>query len=159
MRIPSYTGLLFFALAAIHGAAGATGTTTTVPMVDKGLATFYVEAEITGVGPVDLLVDTGSGYVAINQAALDTLLREERAGYVKDLIGVLADGSELVVPIYSLDSLRIGTECWLHDVEAAVFPGESRFILGLSALQKAGSFYFDFDPPSLTLSRCETARS
>lgn len=148
----------FWFLAVLVSTAGATETLTTVPMMDKGLATFYVQGEITGVGPVDLLVDTGSGYVTINQSALDTLLSQDRAGYVKDLVGVLADGSELVVPIYSLESLRIGPECWLHDVHAAVFPGKPRFILGLSALQKAGSFYFDFDPPSLTLSRCETAR-
>ena len=152
------SGMLLFALATLVPAAGATETAARIPMMDKGLATFYVEGEITGVGSVDLLVDTGSGYVTIDQTTLEALLREDRAGYVKDLVGVLADGSELLVPIYTLHSLRIGPNCWLHDVEAAVFPGKSRFILGLSALQKAGSFYFDFDPPSLTLSSCETAR-
>jgi predicted aspartyl protease len=118
-----------------------------------------VEGEIAGIGPIDMLVDTGSGYLTINEAALNDLLSQERAGFVKRLTGVLADGSELVVPVYSIDKLRIGPTCWLHDIEAAVFPGKTRFILGLSALQKAGPFIFDFDPPSLTLSRCETLSS
>ena len=137
----------------------ATDFTTTIPMRDKGMATYYVEGEIAGVGPIDLLVDTGSGYLTINQAALEDLLRHQRAGFVKELTGILADGSELVVPVYSIESLRIGASCWLRDIEAAVFPGKTRFILGLSALQKAGPFIFDFDPPSLTLSRCGTLSS
>ena len=123
------------------------------------MATYYVEGEIGGVGPIDMLVDTGSGYLTINQAALDDLLKRERAGFVRKLTGVLADGSELEVPVYSIDAMRIGQSCWLRDIEAAVFPGKTRFILGLSALQKAGPFIFDFDPPSLTLSGCETISS
>ena len=141
------------------GQVAAADFSITIPMQNKGMATYYVKGEIGGVGPIDMLVDTGSGYLTINQAALDDLLSHQRAGFVRKLTGVLADGSEMVVPVYSIDTLRIGQTCWLRNIEAAVFPGKTRFILGLSALQKAGPFIFDFDPPSLTLSRCETVSS
>ncbi len=154
------TGLHYWAVATLLLLPGwqatATEFSTIIPMEDKGMSTFYVQGEITGVGEIDLLVDTGSGYLTINEAALDDLLRLDRAGYVRDLTGILADGSRLVVPVYAIDSLRIGEHCWLRDIEAAVFPGRTRFILGLSALQKAGPFIFAFDPPSLTLSGCGT---
>jgi hypothetical protein len=39
-------------------------------------------------------------------------------------------------------------------VEAAVFPGKTRQILGLSALKKAAPFIFSMDPPNLVLSNC-----
>jgi len=128
-----------------------------VAMQEKSAATFYVDGEIQGYGPVHLMVDTGSGYMTINERTLAALKRSGTARYVKDLIGVLADGSELRLPVYSISRLRIGERCWIEDVEAAVFPGEARQILGLSALRRAAPFIFSVDPPSLTLSRCDAA--
>ncbi len=129
---------------------------TRVPMMSKGAGTYYVKGAIQGLGPIDLMVDTGSGYLTINQNALEVLLREERARYVKKLRGVLADGSSLVVPVYALDEFTIGETCRFRSVEAAVFPGDTRFILGLSALTRAAPFTFAVDPPSLTLGNCQT---
>jgi len=76
---------------------------------------------------------------------------------VKQLRGVLADGSTLVVPVYALDEFTIGEDCSFHGVEAAVFPGGTRYILGLSALGRAAPFTFSVDPPSLTMSNCVRA--
>ena len=70
------------------------------------------------------------------------------------LVGILADGTRKVVPIWSVSSLNIGGNCHLVDVEAAVFPGRTRQILGLTALKKAAPFTLSFEPPELTLSRC-----
>jgi predicted aspartyl protease len=148
------TGLL---LALICVTAQANEFATVIPMLSKGMSTFYVKGNLDGVGEIDLLVDTGSGYMTINEEALQMLLSQNRAGYVKELTGVLADGSKMVVPVYALESLSIGKNCTLRNVEAAVFPGRTRYILGLSALQKAGPFIFTFDPPSLSLSNCSTA--
>jgi hypothetical protein len=67
---------------------------------------------------------------------------------------VLANGSEMTVPVYAVDAIAIGGNCWLHDVEAAVFPGNSRQILGLSALRRTAPFVFSVEPPELLLSRC-----
>ena len=130
-----------------------------ITMEEKSAATFYVSAQLVGYGTVELMVDTGSGYMTINEVTLDALKREGTARYVKQLQGVLADGSELEVPVYAIARVGIGGSCWLHDVEAAVFPGASRQILGLSALRKAAPFIFSVEPPELVLSRCGTGVS
>lgn len=125
-----------------------------IPMRDKGAATYYVDGDIHGVGPVDLMVDTGSGYMTINEVTLGMLQLSGDATYVKDLSGVLADGSTMTVPVYRITQLRIGASCTLRDVEAAVFPGKTRQILGMSALRHAAPFIFSMDPPKLVLSNC-----
>lgn len=127
-----------------------------VPLLDKGVSAYYVGGEIEGVGEVEFMVDTGSGYVVINQAALDVLVDKDLAHYDRQLKGVLADGSTLQVPVYRIAELTIGDSCRIKDVEAAVFPGRTRFILGLSALKLAAPFAFAMDPPRLALGRCTT---
>lgn len=129
---------------------------THVPMRTKGAATYYVEGYLKGIGPIEFMVDTGSGYLAINEKALAILKEQRHASYVRELMGVLANGTELVVPVYSIRELDIGGKCKLKNVEAAVFPGTTRFILGLSALQRAAPFIFSLDPPSLALSNCRS---
>lgn len=129
-----------------------------IPMFSKGAATFYVEGFIEGVGKIDFMVDTGSGYMTINESSLELLKEKSSVIYVKDLSGILADGSKRVVPIYQIGALEIGG-CQFQNIEAAVFPGKTRYILGLSALKKASPFVFSLDPPNLTLSHCQTSAS
>lgn len=138
----------------VHAEDRADDFNVRVAMQERGAATFYVAGTIAGHGPVDLMVDTGSGYMTINEETLAVLSREGAARYVKDLRGILADGSELVVPVYAISDLRIGDGCRISNVEAAVFPGATRQILGLSALRKAAPFIFSVDPPALVLSDC-----
>jgi predicted aspartyl protease len=145
------------ALMSILPLANAADFDARVPMQEKAAQTFYVPAYIPGVGRTEFMVDTGSGYLTINEQTLAAVKREGRARYMKKLRGVLADGSEVMVPVYSLAALEIGSRCWLRDVQAAVFPGTSRQILGLSALRKAAPFIFSVDPPLLTLSHCAGA--
>lgn len=125
-----------------------------IPMRDKGAATYYVDGNIHGLGPVDLMVDTGSGYMTINEETLAILQVSGNATYVKELSGILADGSTMTVPVYRITQLRIGTACTLRNIEAAVFPGKTRQILGMSALRQAAPFIFSMDPPKLVLSNC-----
>lgn len=125
-----------------------------IPMRDKGAATYYVDGNIHGLGPVDLMVDTGSGYMTINEETLGILQASGNATYVKELSGILADGSTMTVPVYRITQLRIGTACTLRNIEAAVFPGKTRQILGMSALRQAAPFIFSMDPPKLVLSNC-----
>lgn len=127
-----------------------------IPMFSKGAATYYVEGFIEGVGKVDFMVDTGSGYMTINEVSLALLKEKSRAVYVKDLSGILADGSKRIVQIYQISTLEIGG-CQFQNIEAAVFPGKTRYILGLSALKKASPFTLSLEPPNLTLSHCQTA--
>ncbi|AFL73926.1 hypothetical protein Thivi_1968 [Thiocystis violascens DSM 198] len=127
---------------------------THIAMREKAAATFYVSTHIQGFGDTELMVDTGSGYVTINEGTLRTLKRQGGVRYVKRLQGILANGSEMEVSVYAIGALNIGGNCWIHDVEAAVFPAGTRQILGLSALRKAAPFIFSVDPPSLVLSHC-----
>ncbi len=122
-------------------------------MHDKGLATYYVHAQVADLGMSEFMVDTGSGYLTINEQTLIALQERQQAQYVKELRAVLANGSELIIPVYAINQLRIGN-CTIRNVEAAVFPARTRQILGLSALNKAAPFTFSVDPPELMLSNC-----
>ncbi|WP_150050429.1 MULTISPECIES: retroviral-like aspartic protease family protein [Methylomonas] len=128
---------------------------TTVPMSKKGTATFYVQVEFDGIAGNDLMVDTGSDYVTINEATLDLLKERGNVDYVKQVSGVMADGSDVIVPIYRIAKLNIGCCCIVRDVEAAVFKGTERQILGLSALKKVAPFALSVDPDHLILSDCK----
>jgi len=125
-----------------------------IPMRATKASTFYVGGYLDGYGAVDMMVDTGSSYMTINESALAVLRENGSAAYVKDLTGIMADGTRKVVPIYRISNMSIGKGCSLHDVEAAVFPGHTRYILGLSALKMAAPFALSIDPPTLMLSNC-----
>jgi predicted aspartyl protease len=153
------------ALSALHCSCLALGLTlistpvlagefdVTVPMHDKGLATYYVHAQVADLGASEFMVDTGSGYLTINEQTLIALQERKQAQYVKELRAILANGTELIIPVYAINQLRIGN-CTIRNVEAAVFPARTRQILGLSALNKAAPFTFSIDPPELVLSNC-----
>ncbi|KPV39681.1 hypothetical protein AN478_11245 [Thiohalorhabdus denitrificans] len=132
-----------------------------IPMEEKGAATFYVPVELGGSLSADFLVDTGSSHMAIRESTLRDLQDRGQATFVKNLAGRMADGSRKVVPVYRIDRVRIGEDCFLDGVEAAVFPDSSRPILGLSALRRAGSIRISMDPPTLQLGQCDrrTARA
>ena len=127
---------------------------SSIPMRDKGASTYYVPCNIEGYGSVDMMVDTGSSYMTINENALRVLKAKGRATYVKQLDAKMADGSRMIVPVYRLTMVNLGGRCRLHNIEAAVLPGASRPLLGLSVLNKAGPFIFSTNPPRLTLSHC-----
>jgi len=113
-----------------------------------------VQGQIAGIGTIDFLVDTGSSYNTIDEHSLAILEEQGRVSFVRELMGVLANGQRKQVAVYRIDVIRLGDDCELHDVEAAVFPGRTRHILGLSGLRKAGNFTFSFEPPQLVFSGC-----
>ena len=129
-------------------------SSNSVPMRDKGAATYYIDGHISGFGNTEFMVDTGSGYTTINENTLKILSANGNATYLKKLKGILADGTEKIVSVYRISTLKIGNKCELHDVEAAILPGDTRHILGLNTLKKTGSFTFSFEPPTLTLDAC-----
>lgn len=141
-------------LSAILSVRGSEPKTAMIPMRDYGASAFYVEVHIEGFGSRDFLVDTGAGYMTINENTLAVLRTKELATYVRELEGILADGSRLRVPVYRLTSIRIGDACVIQDVEVAVFPGSTRGLLGLSALRRTAPFLFSLEPPVLQLSNC-----
>jgi predicted aspartyl protease len=127
---------------------------TTIPMNRKGTATYYISGNIPGFGDVEMMVDTGAGFMTINEETLAVLRQRGDIEYVKKLTGMMADGSRRTIPVYRLAQITLGEDCVLHDVEAAVFPRSTRLILGLSALEKAAPFVFSTHPPTLGLSNC-----
>lgn len=153
-RLLRYLTLSLFIAPATWSHAHAEQFNVTIDMRAKGGSTFYVPGQIAGLGAVDLMVDTGSGYMTINEDMLAKLQHSGQARFVRHLRGRLANGSVLDVPVYAIDAVSIGDHCWLRDVEAAVFPGSTRPILGLNVLQRAAPFIFSFEPPQLVLSQC-----
>ena len=125
-----------------------------IPMNQKRLATYYVQASMLGSGDVEFMVDTGAGYTTINEHTLQQLVDVENAVYLGELTGVMADGSEHRLPLYRIKRLVLGEDCVLDNVDAAVFPQKTRMLLGLSALEKAAPFVFSTNPPRLSLSNC-----
>jgi len=146
-------------LALLYAGATLGDAYTIIPMNQKRLATYYIQASMQGSGAVEFMVDTGAGYTTINEHTLDRLLKADNAVYVGELTGVMADGSQHQLPIYRIKHLVLGDDCVLADVEAAVFPADTRMLLGLTALEKAAPFVFSTNPPRLSLSNCGSTTS
>lgn len=128
---------------------------TLVPIKSRvDLATFYVGVAIAGAPVEEYLLDTGAGYMTITSQTLSHLQDAGTATYLRELDGQMADGSVMRVPVYLIDKITVGESCQLRDIEAAVLPGASRGLFGLSALRKLSPFEFSTDPPSLRLSNC-----
>lgn len=142
------------AILGVATAAPAGGLITPVPMTLKGSKTFYVSGWMAGIESTEFMVDTGSSYMTINQVTLARLQDHTQVDYLRDLTGILANGDEIVMPVYRIPKIVLGESCELIDIEAVVFPGNTRQILGLSVLRKAAPFMFSVDPPELQLSNC-----
>jgi clan AA aspartic protease (TIGR02281 family) len=136
-------------------AAAAPAEFTAIEIEKRSAGTFYINGAIEGVGALDMLVDTGSSYLVITQPMLDTLEQGGRASYSRGLEGRMADGSTRVVPLYRIESVRLGESCWVHDVEAAIFPAGSRTILGMNVLSRLAPFTFSAEPARLGLANCQ----
>ena len=154
MKLKTVLGLLLAAAAMTASADSFFAEGKIIPIKHKGMDTYYINGHIDGVGPLELLVDTGSGYSTINEETLDALDRQGRAHYLRKLKGVMADGSHKIVPVYRISGINIGGECMVDDIEVVIFPGKTRAILGMNTLRKVSPFMFSVEPPSLALSNC-----
>lgn len=128
---------------------------TAIEIEKRSAGTFYIAGAIDGFGALDMLVDTGSSYLVITQPMLEALEQAGRASYSRGLEGRMADGSTRVVPLYHIDSVRLGESCWVHEVEAAIFPAGSRTILGMNVLARLAPFTFSAEPARLGLANCQ----
>lgn len=143
------------ALAVAARAQGDAADFTAIEIEKRSAGTFYIAGAIEGLGDLDLLVDTGSSYLVLTQPMVDALVDAGRAAYSRGLEGRMADGSTRVVPLYRIDSVRLGAGCWVHDVEAAAFPAGSRTILGMNVLARLAPFTFSAEPARLGLAHCQ----
>lgn len=127
-----------------------------VPMLPQASGNYYVKGSLSGV-ETEMLVDTGAGYVAVSKRTFESLKRATGTEFLRDVVGALANGATVKVPVYRVATLTLGS-CALRDVEVAVVPGSTRDILGLSALRKAEPFALQLEPPQLLLSNCGAAK-
>lgn len=134
-------------------AAGPEFTQVALRKHDAG--TFYVDGALQGYGDLRMLLDTGSSYLVISQAILEDLLKAGEARYARQLEGTMADGSTRVIPVYRVAGLRLGADCWIHDIEAAVLPGNTRPILGMNILARLAPFTFSANPAQLSVQQCQ----
>lgn len=147
--------ILNLALAVIAFPIFAGETATTVPLYVNQGGTYYVQVDFAGIDSGEMMLDTGSEFLVINESTLNHLQARSQVKYLKDVIGVMANGSEISVPVYHLSSFSVGCCCVIEDVEVAVFPRNTRQILGLTALRKVAPFSVSLEPASLTLSHCK----
>jgi predicted aspartyl protease len=115
---------------------------------------YYVHGVFGADVETDLLVDTGSGYVALTRATFARVKDLPGVTYLRDIAGSMANGKVLQVPVYRVASLKLGETCVLTDIEVAVMASGTRDILGLSALRKVEPFALQLEPPMLYLSSC-----
>lgn len=125
-----------------------------IAMRVSAAGTFYIPVYLQGLQQMDFLVDTGSSHTVINERTLAVLQANGQAKYAAQISGTTADGVTRNIPLYTLQAIDIGHNCVLRNVEVAVFPGETRQILGLSTLSKVGSLVFSMSPPALQLANC-----
>lgn len=116
---------------------------------------YYVHASFGNGVDAEFLVDTGSSYVAVSKATFERLERVSAVTYLRQITGSMANGDLVRVPVYRVAYLSLGETCLLRDIEVTVMPGNTRDILGLSALSKVQPFAMQLDPPVLLLSNCE----
>lgn len=136
-------------------ALAAGGEFTQVALRKHDAGTFYVDGALQGYGDLRMLLDTGSSYLVISQSILEELMKSGGASYSRQLEGIMADGSTRVIPVYRVAGLRLGADCWIHDVEAAVMPGHTRPILGMNILARLAPFTFSASPAQLSVQQCQ----
>jgi predicted aspartyl protease len=152
LRLPSRAALALWSLAAINANAGGA---TLIPLERHAdLGTFYVKVAVAELSLGAYLVDTGASYMTLTPENLSALQGAGNISYLRDLEGLTADGRSMRVPLYHLSEIVVNEGCVIRDVEAAVLPGSSRGLLGLSVLAKAAPFVFSTNPPTLSLSNC-----
>lgn len=125
-----------------------------VPLVPKASGAFYVRGTLGGVVSSELLVDTGSSYVALSRKTFNALQRNKLTTYVRSIHGATANGRVVRARVYEVSELAIGEHCVLESVEVVVLPGSDRDILGLSALRRVEPFTFDLEPMALRFGAC-----
>ncbi len=133
----------------------------TIPLIDPGTGTFYVESDLGDGLTTRMLVDTGSSFSTLSDTMLQRLRQADRDNvvYIRSQRGVLADGQAVSVPLYRIGRLRIGGQCVLEDVVVAVFPHSRRAILGLNTLARLSPFSISVDPPEIHLSGCQDRKA
>ncbi|MFV0276412.1 MAG: aspartyl protease family protein [Parahaliea sp.] len=125
----------------------------TVPLHSNASGTLTISTQL-GSSTAEFLLDTGAGIVTIGSRLLDELHRQGSIQPSHRMALRLANNRVQAVQVYRVESLRVGGHCELGPLDVAVLPGESRNLLGLSALNKTAPFAVDVRASTLLLSHC-----
>jgi gag-polyprotein putative aspartyl protease len=128
-------------------------TDLVIGLVDKGTDVLYLPAAIGGEA-TELLLDTGSGYLALNSTLIDSLEDRGLAHYERSIRARLATGKTSKVKIYNIATVDLGSGCVMHNIEAARLGTHSRNILGMNVLKRVDSISLSLTTSTLTLSGC-----
>jgi hypothetical protein len=106
-----------------------------------------VDVHVEGFERTDYLVDTGAGYMTIDQHTLAILQANGNATYIKRLQGVFAEGRTItclfIASAASISTVCAGLRAWMWPYSRAA----PRSLLGLSALWNTAPFSFSMKPP------------
>ncbi|MGD8743453.1 MAG: retropepsin-like aspartic protease, partial [Granulosicoccaceae bacterium] len=100
-------------------------------------STYYVDVSIGDQQAQPFLIDTGASHVTVTNETIEHLLKQGGAVFLSRVSAKLANGTTINLPVYRVDTLRVGNNCAFQDVEVAVVPDGTRCVLGLSALKRA----------------------
>lgn len=155
VRFPGRALAIFGAALWAAFAAGADPFGHEIPMTLHDSGNYYVTGQFETGARTQMLVDTGSGLVALSGKTFKPLKGLASTQFVRRANATLANGRRTQLKIYRIARLALGEECLLHDIEIAVMPGTSVDILGLAALRHVQPFALSLDPPVLSVSNCE----
>src|SRR5262249_42223021 len=106
-----------------------------------------------GVLTLNFVLDSGASEVFIPADVVLTLLRTgtiQDTDFLPGKTYVLADGSELKSPRFTIRTLKIGSR-HIYDVPASVGNLTSSLLLGQSALERLGTWGIDSQKQVLTI--------
>lgn len=147
--------LLFFGASTAVADTLTAGKPVVIALVEKDSDVFYLQARLGNGEPQEFLLDTGSGYLAINRKTLSGLKADGMAEFQRSIRVRLANGVVRPVDVYRIDVLELGEGCVLRNVDAAILPGSTRNIIGMNVLKMVDSFSVSFGDSRLTLNGCD----
>ncbi len=148
--------LLLILLLGIQASSLAAANEVNLMMTQPSAGGFYIHATLRNGVETDMLVDTGSSYVALSKATFNEIKENSEITFSRYIYGALADGRVEQVPLYILDELRLSDNCVLRNIEAAVFANANSDIIGLNALQLLQPFTLQMAPAILTSHSCSS---
>jgi len=114
---------------------------------------FVVPVEINGAITLDFVVDSGAADVSVPADVVSTLIRTktiEPSDFVGEQTYVLADGSEVPSAVFTIKSLRVGSQI-VQNVKASVASAKATLLLGQSFLRHFKSWSMDNATHALVL--------
>ena len=148
-------GYFLFVIVIFHNSTALAGEVN-LPMTHLPAGGLYLHAVLENEVVTQMLVDTGSSYVALSKPTFDKLNDTAELEFSRYIYAAMANGRIEQAPLYLLRELRLADNCVLRNIEVAVLLNDSRDIIGLNALQLLEPFTLKLTPPALTSQNCST---